>query len=88
MGNLFGIFPGKDMTLPPIAIGSHLDIQPAGGRFDGILGVMCGLEIIVRSSNDAPTLFSDDRRPIASPARSQGVRLPNQRSARLHQLDE
>ncbi len=34
--------------LPPVLIGSHLDTQPTGGKFDGVLGVMAGLEILRR----------------------------------------
>ncbi|WP_253443230.1 Zn-dependent hydrolase [Halomonas sp. Y3] len=44
-GNLFIRRAGRDDSLPPIGIGSHLDTQPLGGRFDGILGVLAGLEI-------------------------------------------
>ncbi|HSK42242.1 MAG TPA: Zn-dependent hydrolase [Arenibaculum sp.] len=52
LGNIFARRPGKDPSLPPIAMGSHLDTQPTGGKFDGILGVLSGLEVI-RSLNDA-----------------------------------
>lgn len=52
MGNIFARRPGKDNSLPPIAIGSHLDTQPTGGKFDGIIGVLAGLEVL-RSLNDA-----------------------------------
>lgn len=52
LGNIFARRAGADPTLAPIAIGSHLDTQPTGGRFDGILGVLAGLEV-VRSLNDA-----------------------------------
>lgn len=45
-GNMFALLPGRDSSLAPIAIGSHLDTQPSGGRFDGILGVLAGLELI------------------------------------------
>ncbi len=44
-GNLFIRRQGHDDNLPPIGMGSHLDTQPLGGRFDGILGVLAGLEI-------------------------------------------
>ncbi|MBM4332128.1 MAG: Zn-dependent hydrolase [Deltaproteobacteria bacterium] len=44
MGNIFGWRPGKDNDLPPVMSGSHIDSQPKGGRFDGILGVMGALE--------------------------------------------
>jgi len=46
MGNIFGKRPGKDNALPPVLSGSHIDSQPQGGRFDGILGVMGGLEVL------------------------------------------
>ncbi|RFU34509.1 hypothetical protein B7463_g1801, partial [Scytalidium lignicola] len=46
MGNLFAIRPGTSSSLAPIGIGSHLDTQPAGGRYDGILGVQAGIEIL------------------------------------------
>jgi N-carbamoyl-L-amino-acid hydrolase len=51
VGNIFARRRGRDDTLPPVAIGSHLDTQICGGRYDGVLGVMCGLEII-RTLND------------------------------------
>ncbi|MFE1601931.1 Zn-dependent hydrolase [Methylobacterium sp. ID0610] len=38
--------PGSEPDLPPVVIGSHLDTQWAGGRFDGILGVLAGLEVL------------------------------------------
>jgi len=46
MGNIFGKRPGKDNALPPVLSGSHIDSQPQGGRFDGILGVMGTLEVL------------------------------------------
>jgi N-carbamoyl-L-amino-acid hydrolase len=51
LGNLFARRSGHRSDLDPIAIGSHLDSQPTGGRFDGILGVLAGLEVI-RSLNE------------------------------------
>jgi len=50
-GNIFGQRAGTDDTLPPVLIGSHLDTQINGGRFDGIAGVLAGLEV-VRCLND------------------------------------
>jgi N-carbamoyl-L-amino-acid hydrolase len=44
VGNMFARRPGKNPTLPPIAMGSHLDTQPTGGKFDGALGVLAALE--------------------------------------------
>ncbi len=46
MGNLFAVRPGKNPEAPPIMMGSHLDTQPTGGRYDGILGVLAGLEVL------------------------------------------
>jgi N-carbamoyl-L-amino-acid hydrolase len=46
MGNIFGRRPGKNDGLPPVMSGSHIDSQPKGGRFDGILGVMGALEVM------------------------------------------
>jgi N-carbamoyl-L-amino-acid hydrolase len=46
VGNMFALRPGRRADLPPIAIGSHLDTQPTGGKFDGILGVLGGLEVL------------------------------------------
>jgi len=51
-GNMFVRRDGVNNDLPPIAIGSHLDTQPHGGKFDGVYGVLAGLEII-RTLNDA-----------------------------------
>jgi N-carbamoyl-L-amino-acid hydrolase len=52
IGNLFAIRPGTDPAARPVAMGSHLDTQPNGGRFDGQYGVLAGLEVI-RTLNDA-----------------------------------
>ncbi|HUR43532.1 MAG TPA: M20 family metallo-hydrolase [Aestuariivirga sp.] len=43
-GNMFATRPGKRRDLQPIAMGSHLDTQPTGGKFDGVLGVLGALE--------------------------------------------
>jgi N-carbamoyl-L-amino-acid hydrolase len=51
LGNIFARRAGSNPDLPPVAIGSHLDTQICGGRYDGILGVLCGLEV-VRTLND------------------------------------
>lgn len=51
VGNIFCVRPGSDMSLPPVGTGSHLDTQPSGGKFDGVFGVLSGLEV-VRSLND------------------------------------
>ncbi|MCR6734985.1 MAG: Zn-dependent hydrolase [Afipia sp.] len=52
LGTMFAIRRGRDMSKPPIGIGSHLDTQPTGGKFDGILGTLAALEV-VRAMNDA-----------------------------------
>ncbi len=52
MGTIYARRPGQNNSLPPIAIGSHLDTQPTGGKFDGIAGVLSGLEVL-RTLNDA-----------------------------------
>ncbi|MDP9014965.1 MAG: Zn-dependent hydrolase [Pseudomonadota bacterium] len=52
IGNLFLHRPGQDDTLPVVMTGSHLDTQPTGGKFDGVYGVLAGLEVI-ESLNDA-----------------------------------
>jgi len=46
MGNIFGRRAGRNNDLPPVVTGSHIDSQPKGGRFDGILGVMGALEVM------------------------------------------
>ena len=46
MGNIFGRRPARNNDLPPVMSGSHIDSQPKGGRFDGILGVMGALEVL------------------------------------------
>jgi len=46
VGNMFATRPGRNSKLLPIAIGSHLDTQPTGGKFDGPLGVLAGLEAL------------------------------------------
>ncbi len=51
MGNIFSRRDGLDNSLPPVITGSHLDTQPTGGKFDGVYGVLAGLEVI-RSLND------------------------------------
>ena len=60
MGNMFARRPGVEDALAPVMMGSHLDTQPTGGKFDGVLGVLGALEVI-RSLND---LKIRTRRPI------------------------
>jgi beta-ureidopropionase / N-carbamoyl-L-amino-acid hydrolase len=51
VGNIFARRPGSDPLAAPVVMGSHLDSQPSGGKFDGAYGVMAGLEV-VRTLND------------------------------------
>ncbi len=51
MGNMFARREGRDPKRLPVLLGSHLDSQPTGGKFDGALGVIAGLEVM-RSLND------------------------------------
>jgi len=60
MGNMFARRRGEDESLSPVVMGSHLDTQPTGGKFDGVLGVLGALEVM-RSLND---LNIRTRRPI------------------------
>lgn len=45
-GNLIGTLQGSEPSLAPLVIGSHIDTVPSGGRYDGILGVLAGLEAV------------------------------------------
>ena len=60
MGTMFAARPGTDPEALPVYVGSHLDTQPTGGRYDGVLGVLGALEI-VRTLND---LGIRTKRPI------------------------
>jgi N-carbamoyl-L-amino-acid hydrolase len=59
IGNLFTRLEGSDPNLDPLVIGSHLDTQPTGGKYDGILGVLAGLEVV-------RTLIESSIRPTRS----------------------
>ena len=60
MGNMFMTRPGTDPDALPVYMGSHLDTQPTGGKYDGVLGVLGALEV-VRTMND---MGVKTRRPI------------------------
>jgi len=60
MGTMFARREGAEPDLDPVYVGSHLDTQPTGGKYDGVLGVLGGLEL-VRTLND---LGIRTRRPI------------------------
>lgn len=74
MGNMFARRPGRDDALAPVVTGSHLDTQPTGGKFDGVYGVLAGLEVI-RTLND---LDLQTERPIevAVWTNEEGSRFP------------
>jgi len=74
IGNLFALRHGSDARAAPILLGSHLDSQPSGGKFDGAYGVMAGLEV-VRTLNDAAI---STRAPIevAAWTNEEGSRFP------------
>lgn len=60
LGNMFARREGTEPELDPVFVGSHLDTQPTGGKYDGVLGVLAGLEIMrVLAESGAVT-----RRPI------------------------
>ena len=62
MGNMFARREGTDPDALPVYVGSHLDTQPTGGKYDGVLGVLGGLEII-RTLND---LGIETKHPIVA----------------------
>jgi acetylornithine deacetylase/succinyl-diaminopimelate desuccinylase-like protein len=68
-GNLLGRLPGEEPGLPEVWSGSHLDSVPQGGRYDGPLGVLGGLEAVVRLGRRRRTLvvvaFRDEERGCA-----------------------
>ncbi len=74
MGNIFARRAGTDASLAAVMTGSHLDTQPLGGKFDGIYGVLAGLEAI-RAMNDAGV---ETRAPIDVVVWTdeEGVRFP------------
>jgi acetylornithine deacetylase/succinyl-diaminopimelate desuccinylase-like protein len=58
MGNIFAVRPGRRSDGPPTFAGSHLDTQPTGGRYDGILGILAGIEMLqILNENDVQTEF-------------------------------
>lgn len=64
IGNLIGTYAGREPGLPAVMSGSHLDTVPAGGNFDGVLGILAALEC-ARSWQDeglsAPPFAAGDR---------------------------
>ncbi|KAH3669221.1 hypothetical protein OGAPHI_001342 [Ogataea philodendri] len=56
VGNVFATYPGKNNSALPTGMGSHLDTQPTGGRYDGIYGVLSGLQVLrtLKENNFVP----------------------------------
>ena len=70
---------GHRVDLPAVAVGSHLDTQPHGGKFDGVFGVLAGLEVIrTLNAYDVDTEAADRRRDLDQRGRCQ-VRTRNAR---------
>lgn len=58
MGNIFAVRPGRNLEAPATFAGSHLDTQPSGGRYDGILGIQAGVEMLeVLRDHDVETAY-------------------------------
>ncbi len=74
MGNIFARRPGRNNSLPPVIAGSHLDTQPTGGKFDGVYGVLAGLEVI-RTLNDNK-LDTEHPVEVISWTNEEGARFP------------
>jgi acetylornithine deacetylase/succinyl-diaminopimelate desuccinylase-like protein len=80
-GNLFGRLPGGEPELPEVWTGSHLDSVPQGGRHDGALGVVAGIEALERLGRRRRTLAvvafrEEERGCVGSRARSEAGGLP------------
>lgn len=73
LGNIFARRDGLNPELPPVLLGSHLDSQPTGGKFDGAFGVLAGLEV-VRTFNDS-NLHTESPIEIVSWTNEEGVRF-------------
>jgi acetylornithine deacetylase/succinyl-diaminopimelate desuccinylase-like protein len=95
-GNLLGRLPGDEPELPEVWTGSHLDSVPQGGRFDGALGVVAGIEALERLGRRRRTLAvvafrEEERGCVGSRARCQGglpgawVELHHEQGPRLEQ---
>jgi N-carbamoyl-L-amino-acid hydrolase len=74
MGSMFGHRRGRDADRPPVVLGSHLDSQPTGGKFDGALGVLAALEVI-RTLNDRG-VETEAPLEVVNWTNEEGVRFP------------
>ena len=80
-GNLLGRLPGDEPELPDVWTGSHLDSVPRGGRYDGALGVVAGIEALERLGRRRRTLAvvafrEEERGCVGSRARCEAGGLP------------
>ncbi len=73
LGSIFARRDGLNPELPPVLLGSHLDSQPTGGKYDGAFGVLAGLEV-VRTLNDS-NLHTEAPIEIVSWTNEEGVRF-------------
>lgn len=73
MGNIFAKRAGKNNSLLPVMMGSHLDSQPTGGKYDGVLGVLAGLEVL-ETLNDLD-ITTDHPIEIVSWTNEEGARF-------------
>ena len=83
VGNMFALKPGRRGDVAPIALGSHLDTQPTGGKFDGVLGVLGGLEV---AAHPARSRLRDQRAADARQLDERGGLALRARHARLGRL--
>lgn len=74
MGNIFARRPGRNSAAAPVLTGSHLDTQPTGGKFDGVYGVLAGLEV-VRTLNDA-NIATEHPLEVVVWTNEEGARFP------------
>jgi N-carbamoyl-L-amino-acid hydrolase len=74
IGNIFARRAGRNNALPAVLTGSHADSQPTGGRFDGIYGVLAGLEVI-RALNDH-NIVTEHPVEVAIWTNEEGSRFP------------
>lgn len=74
MGNIFARLAGRDDSLAPVITGSHLDTQPTGGKFDGVYGVLAGLEVL-RTLKDA-NVVTETPLEVVVWTNEEGARFP------------
>src|ERR1700733_12798625 len=86
IGNMFLRRKGSDDTAPAVAFGSHLDTVPTGGRFDGVFGVLAGLEVL--RSLDAAGIATRAPLELVNWTNEEGSRFrPAMMGSRVHAAD-